>query len=54
MGETRWPGRAVLVLASLIAVSTVYGRYHYLVDALAGVAVAAGAWLATRAVYPED
>lgn len=34
----------LFVLASLIAVATVYGRYHYLVDAAAGLVVAAVAW----------
>jgi membrane-associated phospholipid phosphatase len=28
------------VLAILIAIATVYGRYHYLVDAIAGIAMA--------------
>ena len=37
--ERPWVGRALLVLAILIAVATVYGRYHYMVDALAGFAV---------------
>jgi membrane-associated phospholipid phosphatase len=32
--------RGVFTLASLIALATVYGRYHYLVDALAGLALA--------------
>lgn len=46
------------VLAALIAVATVYGRYHYAVDALAGFAVAAGAliagaWMARVAPRPE-
>jgi membrane-associated phospholipid phosphatase len=27
-------------MAILIAIATVYGRYHYLVDAVAGIAVA--------------
>jgi membrane-associated phospholipid phosphatase len=31
--------RGFLVYAILVAIATVYGRYHYLVDALAGVAV---------------
>jgi len=32
-------GRFLLVMAVLIAVATVYGRYHYIVDGLAGIAV---------------
>jgi membrane-associated phospholipid phosphatase len=39
MPERRWPGRLLLVLASLIFTATVYGRYHYLVDGLAGIGV---------------
>jgi membrane-associated phospholipid phosphatase len=38
--ERRWVGRFLLVIASLIAIGTVYGRYHYLSDALAGLLVA--------------
>jgi membrane-associated phospholipid phosphatase len=38
--ERRWVSRLLLVIASLIAIATVYGRYHYLVDALAGLLVA--------------
>jgi len=34
--EQRWVGRLLLVLAVLIAIAIVYGRYHYAVDALAG------------------
>ena len=41
--EKKWVGRAALLLAILIAVATVYGRYHYLVDALAGLAIALAA-----------
>jgi membrane-associated phospholipid phosphatase len=47
--ERPWPGRLMLLLAVLIAVATVYGRYHYAVDTLAGfvlavLAVAVGWW----------
>lgn len=38
--ERRWVGRFLLVLAILIATAVVYGRYHYAVDALAGLAAA--------------
>jgi len=33
-------GSAVLTLAVLIAIATVYGRYHYVVDTVAGLAMA--------------
>ena len=38
--EKPWVGRCLLVMAVLIATATVYGRYHYLADALAGLACA--------------
>jgi membrane-associated phospholipid phosphatase len=37
-------GAAFLALAVSIAVATVLGRYHYLVDSVLGVLVAVGAW----------
>jgi membrane-associated phospholipid phosphatase len=36
-----WVYRAVFVYAGLVAVATVYGRYHYAADAVAGVVVGA-------------
>ena len=42
--ERQWIERLLLVLATLIAIATVYGRYHYAVDGLAGVAVSLVAW----------
>jgi membrane-associated phospholipid phosphatase len=41
--EKKWVGRVTLVLAILIAVATIYGRYHYAVDAIAGLAVSVAA-----------
>ena len=42
----RW---GVLTYALMVAVATVYGRYHYMVDALAGIGVAiAGGWAGRR------
>ena len=38
--ERRWVGRFLFVIAFLIAIGTVYGRYHYLPDAVAGLLVA--------------
>jgi membrane-associated phospholipid phosphatase len=38
MPQRRWVGNTLLTVALLIAVATVYGRYHYLVDALSGAA----------------
>ena len=42
--ERPWVGRFLLVTASLIAIATVYGRYHYLSDAVAGLLVALAAF----------
>jgi membrane-associated phospholipid phosphatase len=45
--EHRWVAWALLSLAVLIAIATVYGRYHYAADAVAGVAIGAiafGIW----------
>lgn len=44
------PGLAVplFIGAGLISVSTVVGRYHYAVDAIAGVALTLTAWMAMR------
>ena len=41
-------GLAFLVIAIAVAVAAVVGRYHYLVDVLAGLPVAALAWLLAR------
>lgn len=41
--EHPWVGRFLLVLAILIATATVYGRYHYGADALAGFFVSLAA-----------
>jgi membrane-associated phospholipid phosphatase len=38
--ERRWVGRFLLAIASLIAIATVYGRYHYLCDVWAGLLMA--------------
>jgi membrane-associated phospholipid phosphatase len=46
--EHKWVSRFLLVMAILIAVATVYGRYHYFVDALAGLVIAVVAWRLTR------
>lgn len=43
--ERKRYGVSVAVIASVIAVATVYGRYHYAVDALAGLAVSVVALL---------
>lgn len=52
------PGRGLLILAVLIAVATVYGRYHYAVDTLAGLllavmAAAVGWWMKEMEAPPQ-
>jgi membrane-associated phospholipid phosphatase len=51
--EMQWAARLLTILATLIAVATVYGRYHYAVDALAGIVVSGIAWLASRLVHND-
>ncbi len=41
--DHKWVSRFLFAMASLIAVATVYGRYHYLADALAGFLMAVAA-----------
>ncbi len=48
--EHPWVGRFLLGLALLIATATVYGRYHYAADAIAGLVMSLMAELATRRV----
>lgn len=38
--ERPWLGRTFLVLAVMIGIATIYGRYHFAIDALAGMALA--------------
>ena len=46
IGAMPGPGVLLLVLAAAICVACVVGRYHYIVDIVAGAAVAAALWLA--------
>jgi membrane-associated phospholipid phosphatase len=43
-------GAVFLFLAGSIAVATVYGRYHYAADAIAGALVAVAAYCASNAI----
>ena len=49
--ERKWVTRFLLVMAVLIATATVYGRYHYLADAVAGFGMAVLALAITRLTY---
>jgi membrane-associated phospholipid phosphatase len=48
--ERPWLYRSVFVYAALVATATVYGRYHYAVDAAAGLLVGIGAAALGRAL----
>ena len=48
--ERAWLYRGVFVYAALVSVATVYGRYHYAVDAAAGVIVGIVAAAAGKAL----
>jgi len=37
--DKRWPGWVMLIYAVSVGIATVYGRYHYAVDAIAGFGV---------------
>lgn len=50
--ERPWGWRFLLALAVSIALATVYGRYHYLADALAGFALALLGLAAARRMAP--
>ena len=54
MPETKWVARTILVLAFLIATATVYGRYHYLADAVAGFGVSVCCYWLTRGRWRAD
>ncbi len=47
--ERPWVGRAFLILAVAIALATVYGRYHFAVDTVAGLGMAGLSLLLSRA-----
>jgi membrane-associated phospholipid phosphatase len=48
--ERKWFGWGMVIYAANVAIATVYGRYHYAVDAIAGLAVSlvATSFLARR------
>jgi membrane-associated phospholipid phosphatase len=50
--ERPWVGRGMLIYAFSVTVATVYGRYHYAADALAGVAIGLAA-LAVAMLLPR-
>jgi membrane-associated phospholipid phosphatase len=44
----RWIGWAMVVYSLSVAVATVYGRYHFAVDAVAGIGVSLVALVVVR------
>jgi membrane-associated phospholipid phosphatase len=46
MGSMRMTGAALLVLAGSVSLACIVGRYHYVVDVVAGALLAAGVWAA--------
>lgn len=48
--EEPWVWRCLLALAISIAIVTVYGRYHYAVDAAAGIGIAMLAWMVAKRI----
>ena len=52
--ERRWVGRGMLLYAVSVSVATVYGRYHYAVDALAGFAISLPALLLAVMIARRD
>jgi undecaprenyl-diphosphatase len=44
-----WTGVVLLVLAVSIALACIVGRYHYVIDVMAGAALALAVWAATAA-----
>jgi membrane-associated phospholipid phosphatase len=48
-----WTGAVILVLAATIAIATVAGRYHYVIDALAGAALAVALWVIVISFGPS-
>lgn len=51
LGVVPWVGLLLLVLAISIAVACVVGRYHYVIDVIAGAALAIGVWAAVVALH---
>ncbi len=52
--EHKWVGRTLLTLAALIFIATIYGRYHYAVDSIAGLVVAMAALGITELFYRRN
>jgi membrane-associated phospholipid phosphatase len=49
--QRRWLGVSAAIVATGLTIATVYGGFHYAVDALAGLALGVGSWSISRAVW---
>jgi len=54
MPERKWLVRFLFVMAALITVATVYGRYHYIADAAAGLVMASLALAIAGVTLPSS
>lgn len=52
--ERRWLGRLLLVFATLVALNTVYARYHFAVDGAAGLAISLLGFAISRTAMRES
>jgi hypothetical protein len=50
---SRWAGRLALAYVAAMAFTLVYLGEHYVVDEIAGLGIAAIAWMITRRLWPE-
>jgi membrane-associated phospholipid phosphatase len=48
-----WIGRLLLLFATAVAINTLYGRYHFAIDGLAGLGIAVLGWVISRKLYRE-
>jgi len=46
VGVMPWTGAVLLFLSATVSLACIVGRYHYVVDVVAGVALALAVWLA--------
>ncbi len=54
LGSKSWAGTGLLVLAILIAIATVYGRYHYAADGIAGFSLAFAAQMVRKRIEERN
>jgi membrane-associated phospholipid phosphatase len=52
--QRKWIGGLMAFYAVSVAVATIYGRYHYAADAVAGLAVSFAGLVAINSYSPQD